>query len=585
MATKYLALSEDTLLAEYVRLNDLKGLFEQRVAVNPDTLAVLIRDGKVAEAGPGGHFAVGGVWRTLKDALAGEHAIQLLLADLKPFQLTKSFTTLTKDGVEIVAEVTFDLQVDPGKPVNVLRSSSAASRLTIGAGVPVAPQGDRARPVKALGFMKAPGAVTKASVLSRIAPHLDDRVINAAVRRVDALELRGNRGLQDMVQADAMKESERLAGDIGLLVRAVSVNWGTNEAEQDEMLTRQRAREQAGLEEDARLLKRAVEREAETTVVQLKTALDVETVKVTTEDDLRRLILKNELAFIDQRETGVRRAQLDALKHELDLNRTQRVDGLNAQLEAEEHAIAMAKLGGQRGDVQMDVETRQAKHRITLARITNELRSVERETEEADRRHSLALSTLEADEMHRRAEREQQAQIDRMAALVKVELDQKDRDHDIEDRSKDREHGRRMDERTQAAAAEAEKMRLARALNEAQLLAVTAGFSPAVANVLVERARASAETDKMALMREMVQQAKDAQLQSEAQARHFFEHGMQGAVGVSQGVGSAAVAMAGVASGAAGMAVGGELTECPQCHQRVPVADRFCDNCGRALRQ
>ena len=555
MATKYLALSEDTLLAEYVRLNDLKGLFEQRVAVNPDTLAVLIRDGKVAEAGPGGHFAVGGVWRTLKDALAGQHAIQLVLADLKPFQLTKSFTTLTKDGVEIVAEVTFDLQVNPEKPVNVL------------------------------GFMKDHAAVTKASVLSRIAPHLDDRVINAAVRRVDALELRGNRGLQDMVQADAMKESERLAGDIGLLVRAVSVNWGTNEAEQDEMLTRQRAREQAGLEEDARLLKRAVEREAETTVVQLKTALDVETVKVTTEDDLRRLILKNELEFIDQRETGVRRQQLEALRHELELNRTQRVDGLNAQLEAEEHAIEMAKRGGLRGDVQMDIETRQAKHRITLARITNELRSVERETEEADRRHALALDALQADENFRRAEREQQAQVKRLSDLGKVELDQRQRAQEIEDGSKDREHGRRMDERTQAAAAEAEKMRLARDLNEAQLLAVTAGFSPAVANVLVERATASAETDKMALMREMVQQAKDAQLQSEAQARHFFEHGMQGAVGVSQGVGSAAVAMAGVAGGAGGMAVGGDITECPQCHQRVPVADRFCDNCGRALRQ
>lgn len=555
MATKYLALSEDTLLAEYVRLNDLKGLFEQRVAVNPDTLAVLIRDGKVAEAGPGGHFAVGGVWRTLKDALAGQHAIQLVLADLKPFQLTKSFTTLTKDGVEIVAEVTFDLQVNPEKPVNVL------------------------------GFMKDHAAVTKASVLSRIAPHLDDRVINAAVRRVDALELRGNRGLQDMVQADAMKESERLAGDIGLLVRAVSVNWGTNEAEQDEMLTRQRAREQAGLEEDARLLKRAVEREAETTVVQLKTALDVETVKVTTEDDLRRLILKNELEFIDQRETGVRRQQLEALRHELELNRTQRVDGLNAQLEAEEHAIEMAKRGGLRGDVQMDIETRQAKHRITLARITNELRSVERETEEADRRHALALDALQADENFRRAEREQQAQVKRLSDLGKVELDQRQRAQEIEDGSKDREHGRRMDERTQAAAAEAEKMRLARDLNEAQLLAVTAGFSPAVANVLVERAKASAETDKMALMREMVQQAKDAQLQSEAQARHFFEHGMQGAVGVSQGVGSAAVAMAGVAGGAGGMAVGGDITECPQCHQRVPVADRFCDNCGRALRQ
>lgn len=552
MATKYLALSEDTLLAEYVRLHDLKGFFEQRVAVNPDTLAMLIRDGRIAEAGPGGHFAVGGVWRALKDALAGEHAIQLLLADLKPFQLTKSFATLTKDGVEIAADVTFDLQVNPEKPVNVL------------------------------GFMKDHAAVTKASVLARIAPHLDDRVINAAVRRVDALELRGNRGLQDLVQADVMTEVERLAGDIGLLVRAVSVNWGTNEAEKDEMLTRQRVREQAALDEDARLLKRAVEREAETTVVQLKTALDVEKVKVATEDELRRLILKNELEFIDQRETGVRRQQLEALRHELELNRTQRLDGLKAQIEAEEHAIAMAKLGGQRGDVQMDVETRQAKHRITLATITRELRSVERETEDADRRHALALDALEADERHRQAQREQQAQIDRMAALGKVELDHKERDRDIDERSRDREHGRRMDERTQAAAAEAEKMRLARDLNEAQLLAVTAGFSPAVANVLVERARASAEADKMALMREMVQQAKDAQVQSEAQARHFFEHGMRGAVGVSQGIGAAAVALSGGdASGGAGEA----LTECPQCHQRVPVSDRFCDNCGRPMRQ
>ena len=88
-------LSDDSLLAEYVALDKFKGVLEQRLAVGPDTLAMLIRDGQIAEASAGAHFAIGGVWRTIKDAIAGRHALRLLIADLKPFQLTTSATALT----------------------------------------------------------------------------------------------------------------------------------------------------------------------------------------------------------------------------------------------------------------------------------------------------------------------------------------------------------------------------------------------------------------------------------------------------------------------------------------------------------
>lgn len=554
MAIPYLTLSDDALLGEYVRLDDFKGLLEQRVAVGPDLLAMLIRDGQIAQAGPGGHFAVGGLWRAVKDVVGGEHAIRLLLADLKPFQAAKTITALSKDDVEIVCELTIELQVNPERPANVL------------------------------GLIQEHAAVTKAGVLTRLEPHLGNRVVNAAVKRVDALELRGNLGLQDKLQADTMLEVERLAGDVGLLVRAVTVNFGTNDEEQARIVARQQAREQETLEREFAIINRSIEREAQSNVLQLTTALDVEKVKTATEDELRRLILANELAFIDARETGVRVQQMKLLEHELQLNRTQRLDGLKAQLEQEQHAIEMARTGGQRRDVEMDLAVREAHHQVTVTRIRGEMRGVEREIEDADTRQRLVLQRLEQTQGLDLAALARQEQLKAMAGLQQVELDGESIRVDIRNKAEQGAHERLMAERQLAAQAELDKMRMAKDLSEAQLLAVSAGFSPAVANVLVERARASAEADKMTLMREMVQQARDAQVSSEAQARHFFETGMTGAVGVAQGVG--------VAAAGAGMHVhGGEMgtglgtVECPGCHNVIPESDRFCRKCGRPMRQ
>ncbi len=579
-----ITLSDDNLLAEYVSLDKFKGVLEQRVAVGPDMLAMLIKDGQIAQAAAGGHFAIGGIWRTLKDAIAGRHAIRLLIADLKPFQLTTSADSLSKDNVPVAGEFTIELQVNPEKPANVL------------------------------GLMKEHGAVTKSSVLARLVPHMGDRVLNAAVRRVDATELRGNTGLQDKIQADAMREVERLMADIGLMVRGVSMRWAFNEEETAEVTKRQKAREQEALEQDFTILNRSMEREAESSIVRLKTDFDVEAAKVTTEDDLRRLILGNELNFIDARETGVRIQQMKALEHELALNAKQRIDGLNIQLEAEDHALAIAKkkeeqhkrahgeeiddlkhgvstttIGGERRDVEMSIVERERLHDVRVAEIRVNLRVAERSIEDADTRQRLALAKLEQLQNLEIAAKAHEDQLRTMRGLQDVEIDSESRRLDLNIKGGDAAHRRAMEDKKLERETEIEKMRILATGTPEQILAINAGLSVAVANVLVEQARARAAEggDRIAIMREMVQQAKDAQVGSEAQARHFFDQGMAGNQGVAQGVGAAIAAGAGLAGGQPAKPAGGEpqTTECPGCHRVVPVTDRHCRYCGRQMRQ
>jgi hypothetical protein len=560
MATNHIKLSDDNLLAEYVDLEKFKGLLEQRLAVGPDILAMLIRDGQIAQASAGAHISIGGLWRSLKDAVAGKHAIRLLIADLKPFQLTTAATALTRDNVPIACEFTIELQVNPERPANVL------------------------------GLMKEHGLITKTSILGRLMSHLGERVLSASVRKVDALELRGNNPLQDKVQADAMTEVERIASDVGLIARVVSVNWAFNEEEKAMILKREQEREQEILEREFQILNRGIEREAETTIIRLTADFDVEKTKVTTEDDLRKLILSNELEFLDGRETGVRIQQMKALEHELQMNRAQRLDGLKAQLEAEDHKIDMARSTGGRRDVEMDLATRERQHDLAVTGIRAEIRIVERAIEEADRKQALALGKLEELQRLELASKAHEDQIRTMRGLQDVEIDAEERRLNLNIKGGDADHKRQMESARHNEQSQLEKIKALRDASPETILAIQAGFSPQVANVMVEQAKAKAESgaEQMTLMREMIQMATDARVSSEAQARHLFDSAQQGNVGVAQGVG--------LGVGAGATAAGGDMrmpgvdanrgtTECPACHRTIPVTDRHCRFCGRAMRQ
>jgi hypothetical protein len=549
MSPTHISLSDDNLLAEYVDLDRFKGVLQQRIAIGPDMLAMLIKDGEIAEASAGGHFAIGGLWRTLKDAIGGQHAIRLFIADLKPFQLSTSASSLSRDHVPVACEFTVELQVNPERPANVL------------------------------GLARAHGQLTKGSVLERLKPHLGERVLNAAVRRVDALELRGNNGMQDLVQADTMKEVERVASDLGLIARSVTVAWGFNDEEQAAILKRQQQREQELLEREFESLNRSVQREADSTVIKLQADLAVEMAKVTTEEELRRLILSNELAFVDAREGGIRIEQMKALEQELQLNRTQRLDGLKAQLETQQHAVEMARTGGHKRDMELDIAKRERIHLLEIARINAEIRSVERSSEDADRRQTLALQQLETELARKlRDERLREAE-----TLEEIELAAERGRTDLAIKKGDAEQAWRNQTAQQASKAELDKVGLLLGGSPEQILAINAGVSPAVANILVEQARARAAegAERQALMREMIQMAQDARLSSETQARHFFSVGMESVTGVAHGVGAAVAAPMRVPASPDTA----PTVECPECHKQIPVSDRFCRYCRRQMRQ
>jgi hypothetical protein len=364
----------------------------------------------------------------------------------------------------------------------------------------------------------------------------------------------------------------------------VTVGWGTNDEEKNEILKRQQDREQQMLDRDFAFLNRQVERETDTTVIRLQSELTVEKAKELTQDELRRLVLTNELNFIDARESGVRIQQMKALEHELQLNRTQRLDGLKTELEAAQHAIELTKSGGERADVEMDIDTRRRKHTIEVTRINAEIRVIERSIEDADRKQALALGRLEEMQRLEIAAKAHEDQIRAMRGLQDVELDGESRRQDIELKGADAGHRRQLEAARLAEESALAKIQALKDASPEQILAINAGFSPAVANVLVEQARSRAAegVDRLALMREMVQQAQDSRVSSEAQARHLFDSGMQGAAGVAQGVGAA---ISGTICGAAEPGPAANTTECPGCHRVIPASDRHCRYCGRQMRQ
>ena len=250
----------------------------------------------------------------------------------------------------------------------------------------------------------------------------------------------------------------------------------------------------------------------------------------------------------------------------------------------------MARSGGQRRDVEMDLTKREKEHTLAVSSINAEIRIVERAIEEADRKQALALTKLEELQRLELASRAHEDQLKTMRGLQDVEIDAEERRLNLNIKGGDADHRRQIESKRLEQEANLEKIKALRDASPETILAIQAGFSPAVANVMVEQAKAKSvnSAEQMNLMREMIQQAQNAQVQSEAQARHMFDAGMQGTVGVAQGVGMGVGAGANAAGGGDGRLGGGadrDTTECPACHRTIPVTDRHCRYCGRAMRQ
>lgn len=511
----------DETLAAYLPEKDFEGILEKRIAIPPDCAALLIRDGKLIEALHGGNFSVGGLWQGLKNLVGGRHALRLLVADLKPFQVLAGLDSFSRDHVQIQAEVALDLQLNPGKASDIL------------------------------GLVANGRSLTRSDVHGRIRPHLQERVLIHEMVQHDAAELRANRGLQDRIQAEILKEVQRIAGDLGLIIRAVSVNWGLNADEAQAMRIRGLRREEELRDFEYERARRELEKESDATIFRLQSGVTVEKVKASGEAELKGLLLSKELSLEDARVTGARILERKAIQHELEMAKERRLVAYDQQLRDEENALERTKIQFARRRLEMAFDADARRQALELEKL-EELQ----ELEVAGAGHGLQMKKLQD--------------------LQDLELK---KDRVVHDLSKDEfitQHTADLEKKGLESKAELERMRLQASMNPDQILAIQAGLSPEIAKVFAEKAKAGG-ADREALLREMLAMSKESRVESAAQAQAMFER----AVDRLAQVGSAAASAD--ALGPAGIPSAGG-SECPKCHFRVPAGDRYCKNCGHQMR-
>jgi len=520
MLSNNISLSGDEVLCEYVPMEQFKGFLQQRIGIAPDTLTVLIRDGQVADVSHGAHLSVGGIWQSVKESIGGSHALQLLVADARPFESTFSFQGRSRDNVEVEAEITLQIQVDPQSGSNIL------------------------------GLASQNNITNKSAVFERLIPHFNDRALQSIVGQVDATSLRGAVDVQDKLQAEMLNVAEDVLGDMGIVVRASSVNWAANEEEIAQMASRDRQREQALLDEKLAHYQKEIERAETSTVLKLESDLAIEKIKAMSEDELRKMIATQEAEFVEVKEAAKRAARLSALEGEI------------AEFNVEQHA-------------RFDNALNEAKNEVEVKKIQLEIKQLDLKTEELERRQEVALHKLEELSKLEVAAAARENQIKSIEGLNAADLALEKGKTSIADESADRAAQRRLDEARQADTTEIEKLKLQQGMSADQLLALQAGLSPEVAAVFAERAKTdqTSAAEQKAMMEKLIESG----ARSSADARYFFEQFKEGVIGVAAGAGP----------GNAGNPAAGSSTvsaNCPQCKVANAAGNEFCVGCGAPLR-
>lgn len=548
-----LVLSDPNLLAEFVRESEFKTFFEKRFAAPPDLAALLFRNGELIDTFKGAHFSVGGLATAIKGLAGGSTHIAIMLADLKPFQVKLPVRALSRDNVEIAGLATLELQLNPDQPSNILGLMGGVSRQ----------QTD-----KATGDVPATGrkALSRIDVLDRIAPHFSDRVIEAVIRRMDAADIRGETGLQDKIQADMMLEAERVCGDIGILVRAVSVEWAMNAVEREAFEKAQIERQQEALDYQLELLRRQVERQAESTEVQISANVDLAKIASASEEELAHMVLESEVKFIDAREQATRRQEMEALAHEIEVLRTERAARMENEIAEASHLTGLTVEAGRLRETEREIGLLDAQHMAEMKKI-----GAFTDVEIRDRSERMEL------ELARIAQEQAAANL---RSIMEIEGDAADRDTDRDIRGKRSETENAIALKKAETDSRTAQLMAGAKMTPEQILAINAGLSPEVAEVLKEQARAktSGGGDSMQVMKELIQSASE---EREANRKHeldILKAGMTGATGVAHGAGGK------TPDGGGQQDFSSDKIECPECGRVLPARSNYCTGCGHKMR-
>lgn len=554
MASQPLVLTDPNLLAEFVRESEFKGFFEKRFATPPDLAALLFRNGELVDAFKGAHFSVGGLATAVKSAIGGSTHIALMLADLKPFQAQIPISGLSKDKVEITGLATLELQLNPDSPSNILGLTGGVSRQQFEEDKGDAPLTGR-------------NALSRMDVVNRIAPHFSDRVIEAAIGRMDAEEIRGETGLQDKIQADLMKEAERICGDLGILVRSGSVTWAMNAVERESFERAQVARQQEALDYELELLNREVDRQSEATRIQVTSNADLAKLENASEDELTHMVLQSEVSFLDAREEATRRQEMRALAHEIEILRTERATKMEGDLAEASHLSDLTKEAGRLRAFERDIERLDTKHVAEMQKV-----GALTDQDIIDRKQRMEL------EIGRIAAKQS---AENLRTLMDMEQGAEDRKADRDIKTSNAGTANKIAETKAEADSRLAQLQAGAKMTPEQILAINAGLSPDVADVLKEQARANAKAGDGAMesMRELIKGAAEERAESREHELNILKAGMAGASGVAHGAGGNSAD-----AGSEELSTAPTKVDCPECGRTLPAKANFCTGCGHKMR-
>lgn len=552
MASQPLVLSDPNLLAEFVREEEFKAFFEKRFATPPDLAALLFKNGELIEAFKGAHFSVGGLATAVKSVVGGSTHIALMLADLKPFQAQIPVSAMSKDNIEIFGVATLEMQLNPDRPSNILGLMGGVSRQqTDPKSEAVPPTGRR--------------ALSRIDVVERIAPHFSDRVMEAVIGRMDAVDIRGETGLQDKIQADMMLEAERVCGDIGVLVNAVSVEWAMNAVEQEAFERANIARQQEALDYQLELLKREVERQSEATEFQLTASVDLAKLESSTDDELAHMVLNSEVSFLDAREEASRRQEMEALAHEIELLKTEATFKMQTQLDEAGHLSNLTEEAARLRVLEREIELLDTKHTAEMKKIG---KFTDLELRDREQRMEMELARLASEQA-----------AGKLRVMMDIEHGGKDRDADREIKKTDATTQNEISKTKADTDSRIAQLQAGAQMTPEQILAINAGLSKDVADVLKEQAKANSNESQMEAMKDLI---KGAAEEKEAGRRHTLNvigSTMSGATGVAHGAGGKEEQKTDANPTPAPATV-----ECPKCGKTLAATARFCTGCGHKMR-
>jgi hypothetical protein len=554
MASEPLVLTDPNLLAEFVRESEFKAFFEKRFATPPDLAALLFRNGQLIDTFKGAHFSVGGLATAVKSVVGGSTHIALMLADLKPFPVQFPVAALSKDSVEIAGVATLELQLNPDRPANILGLMGGVSRQ----------QAD-----EETGDFPMTGktALTRMDVIERIAPHFNDRVFEAAIGRVKADEIRGDTGLQDKIQADLMTEVERICGDLGVMVRSASVTWAMNAVEREQFERAQVERQQEALDYELELLSRQVDRQSEATRIKVSSNVDLAKLESASEDELAQMVLKSEIEFLDAREEATRRQEMEALAHEIEVLRTERAAKMEGDLAETTHLTDLTKEAARLRNTERDIELLDAKH---IGKMKEVGAFSDQDIDDRKQRMDLEISKIAAKQS-----------ADNLRTLMELEQGVEDQKANRDIKVAGAATANKIAENKADADSRVAQLQAGAKMTPEQIMAINAGLSPDVADVLKEQARANAKAgdDTMDSMRELIKGAAEERAASRDHELNILKAGMAGASGVAHGAG-------GKAGGEAseGLSETSATVDCPKCGRTIPAKANFCTGCGHKMR-